>query len=48
MITRLYAMYQRSRKMLIFLVALFLALTIAGGVMSGITSRHTSGGKFQL
>lgn len=48
MITRLYAMYQRSRKMLIFLVALFLALTIAGGVMSGITSRHTSGEELVL
>ncbi|KAG2354942.1 hypothetical protein BDR07DRAFT_1427784 [Suillus spraguei] len=43
MITRLYAMYQRSRKMLIIFIALFLALTIVGGVMSAITSRHTSG-----
>ncbi|KAG2360260.1 hypothetical protein BDR07DRAFT_164609 [Suillus spraguei] len=48
MITRLYAMYQRSRKMLIIFIALFLALTIVGGVMSAITSRHTSGEELVL
>ncbi|KIK39112.1 hypothetical protein CY34DRAFT_808645, partial [Suillus luteus UH-Slu-Lm8-n1] len=34
--------------MLVFLVALFLALTIAGGVLSGITSRRTSGEELVL
>ncbi|KAG1753711.1 uncharacterized protein EDB91DRAFT_1343100 [Suillus paluster] len=33
MITRLYAMYQRSRKMLIFLVATFVSITIVVGVI---------------
>ncbi|KAG2339897.1 hypothetical protein BDR05DRAFT_967513 [Suillus weaverae] len=34
MITRLHAMYQRSRKMLIFLFVILLVLTIAGGAMT--------------
>ncbi|KAG1780249.1 hypothetical protein EV702DRAFT_769695 [Suillus placidus] len=34
MITRLHAMYQRSRKMLIFLCVILLVLTIAGGAMT--------------
>ncbi|KAG1830643.1 hypothetical protein EV424DRAFT_270074 [Suillus variegatus] len=36
MIARLYAMYQGSRKMLIFLVIIFLAVTIACGVIVAI------------
>ncbi|KAG1802010.1 uncharacterized protein HD556DRAFT_1493638 [Suillus plorans] len=36
MIARLYAMYQGSRKMLIFLVIIFLAINIACGVIMGI------------
>lgn len=38
MIIRLHAMHQRSRKMLIFLIVTFLAVTIAGSVMVGIAS----------
>ncbi|KAG1804814.1 uncharacterized protein HD556DRAFT_1436981 [Suillus plorans] len=36
MITRLHAMYQRSRKILIFLVVIFVASTIACGVVTAI------------
>ncbi|KAG2362653.1 hypothetical protein BDR07DRAFT_1406545 [Suillus spraguei] len=36
MIARLHAMYQRSRKMLIFLVVVFLAIRIASVVMVAI------------
>ncbi|KAG1744985.1 uncharacterized protein EDB91DRAFT_1121977 [Suillus paluster] len=36
-------MYQRSRKMLILFVVLFLAVTIASGVISAIASGYTSG-----
>ncbi|KAG2101145.1 hypothetical protein BD769DRAFT_188315 [Suillus cothurnatus] len=36
MITRLHAMYQRSRTMLIFLVIIFLAINIACGVITAI------------
>ncbi|KAG2339440.1 hypothetical protein BDR05DRAFT_968017 [Suillus weaverae] len=43
MITRLYAMYQQSRKMLIFLVVIFLADTIFNVVVSVMSTRHTSG-----
>ncbi|KAG1771959.1 hypothetical protein EV702DRAFT_1246800 [Suillus placidus] len=41
-ITRLYAMYQLSRKILVFLVVIFLAVTIAFGVMGAIGSSYTS------
>lgn len=40
MITRLYAMYQRSRKMLIFLVVTFLSVTIACGVIAAVGSSY--------
>ncbi|KAG1809776.1 uncharacterized protein HD556DRAFT_2981 [Suillus plorans] len=43
MIARLHAMYQRSRKMLIFLVVFFLALTITSGVITVIQSSHLTG-----
>ncbi|KAG2339444.1 hypothetical protein BDR05DRAFT_968029 [Suillus weaverae] len=43
MIVRLYAMYQRSRKMLIFLVVIFLAHTILDVVISIMTTKYTSG-----
>ncbi|KAG1782032.1 hypothetical protein EV702DRAFT_1192690 [Suillus placidus] len=42
MITRLYAMYQRSRKMLIFVVVTFLAVTIACGVIAAIGCSYLS------
>jgi ABC-type transport system involved in cytochrome c biogenesis permease component len=45
MIARLYAMYQRSRKMLIFLVVIFMVITIIFGVMGAIGSSHTSARK---
>ncbi|KAG1737903.1 uncharacterized protein EDB91DRAFT_474416 [Suillus paluster] len=43
MITRLCAMYRRSRKMLIFLIVIFMAVMIAWGVMTAMVNRHTSG-----
>ncbi|OAX35255.1 hypothetical protein K503DRAFT_802961 [Rhizopogon vinicolor AM-OR11-026] len=43
-IVRLYAMYQRSRQMLIFLVVTFLAIKITSGVIATIgTTMHISG-----
>ncbi|KAG2095449.1 uncharacterized protein F5147DRAFT_400679 [Suillus discolor] len=43
MIARLYAMYQGSRIMLIFLVIIFLAVNIACGVIAGIVLKHFVG-----
>ncbi|KAG1798643.1 uncharacterized protein HD556DRAFT_196940 [Suillus plorans] len=43
MIARLYAMYQGSRMMLIFLVIIFLAVNIACGVIAGIVLKHFVG-----
>ncbi|KAG1778965.1 hypothetical protein EV702DRAFT_112783 [Suillus placidus] len=40
MIARLYAMYQRSRMMLIFLVIIFLAVNIACGVITAIVLKY--------
>ncbi|KAG1846093.1 hypothetical protein DFJ58DRAFT_747313 [Suillus subalutaceus] len=48
MIARLYAMYQQSRKVLIFLVVSFLAIRIANVVMSAILTMHISGEEFVL
>jgi predicted RND superfamily exporter protein len=45
MITRLYAMYQKSRNMLIFLTVFLTAVTIACGVMIGMLNKHTVVGK---
>ncbi|KAG2341856.1 hypothetical protein BDR05DRAFT_964922 [Suillus weaverae] len=42
-IARLNAMYQRSRKVLIILIAIFLAVYIAIGVLAAIGERHSSG-----
>ncbi|KAG1733589.1 uncharacterized protein EDB91DRAFT_631493 [Suillus paluster] len=42
MICRLHAMYQRSKKILIFLVVIFLAVTIPCGVIAVMVSIHTS------
>ncbi|KAG1832340.1 hypothetical protein DFJ58DRAFT_750373 [Suillus subalutaceus] len=42
-ITRLYAMYQRSRKVLIFLIVTFLADNIFIGVVSVLQTMNTSG-----
>ncbi|KAG2353686.1 hypothetical protein BDR07DRAFT_1495803 [Suillus spraguei] len=38
-IARLHAMYQQSRKMLVFLTAIFLAVTISCGVITGVLER---------
>lgn len=46
MIVRLHAMYQRSRKMLIFLVAIFLGLTIACVGITASGTSHTIGEEF--
>ncbi|KAG1775286.1 hypothetical protein EV702DRAFT_455190 [Suillus placidus] len=43
MITRLHAMYQQSRKILIFLAITFLADNIYAGVVATMYTRHTSG-----
>ncbi|KAG1905218.1 uncharacterized protein F5891DRAFT_1183159 [Suillus fuscotomentosus] len=48
MVARLYAMYHGSRKMLIFLVVIFLAVNISCGVMAAIILKHTFGGKIYL
>ncbi|KAG1766844.1 hypothetical protein EV702DRAFT_1148690 [Suillus placidus] len=42
MITRLHAMYQQSRKVLIFLVVIFVTIRIANAVMAAITVMHIS------
>ncbi|KAG1830692.1 hypothetical protein DFJ58DRAFT_267579 [Suillus subalutaceus] len=48
MITRLHAMYQRSRKVLIFLVVIFLAIRVASVVMVAIRMMQISGEEFVL
>jgi len=45
MIARLHAMYQRSRKVLIFIVVIFIAIKIAEVVMLAILTMQISGGK---
>ncbi|KAG2028389.1 hypothetical protein BDR03DRAFT_976588 [Suillus americanus] len=42
-ITRLYAMYQPSRKILIFLIVTFLSVNIFGGVVAVMAMMDTSG-----
>lgn len=46
--SRLHAMYQRSRKMLIFLVTICLSVTIACVVLAAIVSSHVSGEELVL
>ncbi|KAG1883251.1 hypothetical protein F4604DRAFT_282128 [Suillus subluteus] len=48
MIARLHAMYQRSRKVLIFLVVIFLAIRTANAVMLAIVAMQISGEEFVL
>ncbi|KAG2087181.1 uncharacterized protein F5147DRAFT_67974 [Suillus discolor] len=48
MIARLHAMYQGSRKMLIFLVIIFLAVNIACGVIAAIGIKDTVSEEFIL
>jgi hypothetical protein len=45
MIFRLHAMYQGSRKILVFLVAILLVLTIATGVLLGIVESYLQWGE---
>ncbi|KAG2149120.1 uncharacterized protein EDB93DRAFT_1103678 [Suillus bovinus] len=47
-ITRLHAMYQGSRKILIFLIATFLAVNVFDGVVAIIITMHTSGEEYIL
>jgi hypothetical protein len=47
-VTRLHAMYQQSRQMLVFLSGTFLAIQIACVVIAAIESTAISGGKLQL
>jgi hypothetical protein len=44
-IVRLHAMYQRSRKMLVFISGIFLAVQIACVVMNAVQYTGVSGGK---
>ncbi|KAG2060417.1 hypothetical protein BDR06DRAFT_1017420 [Suillus hirtellus] len=48
MIARLHAIYQHSRKVLTFLVVIFLAIRIANAVMIAITTMQISGEDFVL
>jgi hypothetical protein len=48
MIARLHAMYQQSRKILVFLIAVFLAIQITGAVLIGMANKETLGGKLSL
>src|SRR5882757_8231233 len=50
MVARLYAMYQRSRRMLIFLVVIFLAvqITSASVIITILSTGYISGGKLRL
>ncbi|KAG2341804.1 hypothetical protein BDR05DRAFT_964819 [Suillus weaverae] len=48
MIVRLYAMHQQSRKVLIFLVVIFLAVNIANGVVATIVMTRVSSEVFIL
>ncbi|KAG2744734.1 hypothetical protein P692DRAFT_201869084 [Suillus brevipes Sb2] len=43
MTTRLYAMYQGSRKMLVFLVVILLAINIACGALTAISLKYVEG-----
>lgn len=47
MVVRLHAMYQRSRKMLIFLVVTFTAVTVTQGVNSARGISSMVGSKLQ-
>jgi len=47
MITRLHAMYQRSRKILVVLVVSFLAVTITSGVITVIQTLDHIAGKLR-
>ncbi|KAG1828903.1 hypothetical protein DFJ58DRAFT_294424 [Suillus subalutaceus] len=47
-IVRLHAMYQQSRKVLIFLVVIFLAIRIANVVMAALLTMQISGEEFIL
>ncbi|KAG1840715.1 hypothetical protein DFJ58DRAFT_88131 [Suillus subalutaceus] len=48
MIARLHAMYQRSRKVLIFLVVIFLPIRIANVVMVALQTMQMSGEEYVL
>jgi hypothetical protein len=45
MLIRIHAMYQRSKKMLVFLVVVLLASTIASGIITVIANIGVSAGK---
>jgi hypothetical protein len=46
MMTRIHAMYGRSKKMLIFLIVVLLASMIGSGVMTLVADIGVSGGTF--
>jgi hypothetical protein len=45
MIARLYAMHQQSKKVLMFLIVIFLAVNIADGVIASMVTTRVSSGK---
>ncbi|KAG2348985.1 hypothetical protein BDR05DRAFT_394918 [Suillus weaverae] len=48
MTTQLHVMYQRSRKILMFLAVAFLAVNITDEMLTAITMGHFSGGELVL
>jgi hypothetical protein len=48
MMIRIHAMYQRSKKMLIFLIAVLLACTITSGITTVMAYIGVSAGKLHL
>ncbi|KAG1775203.1 hypothetical protein EV702DRAFT_1047068 [Suillus placidus] len=48
MLTRLYAMYEQSRKLLAVLVVILLTVTVGNGVLNVIATRNTSAEEFML
>ncbi|KAG0691687.1 hypothetical protein DFH29DRAFT_1015399 [Suillus ampliporus] len=48
MITRLHAMYQRSRKVLILLIAVFLFINLFARVIGAISTRNISGAHWRI
>lgn len=48
MIVRLYAMCQKSKKVLTFLLVTFLALSTINGTIAGMVTKNSSAGKHPL
>jgi predicted metal-binding membrane protein len=48
MIARLYAMYQRSRKVLVLVVVVFIAINVTNTVILAINMKYISAGELLL